>query len=44
MGPMECFDVIRSLLEVRAAMKMMHPFDFKDKVYGGAVCSFRAGH
>ena len=37
MGPRECFDVTTSLEGVRAAMKIMHPFDLSVRVYGEAV-------
>ena len=43
-GPSECFEVIKSFVEVRAAMKMMQPFDFNERVYGAAVCASRDSH
>ena len=37
MGPMECFEVMRSFDDVRGAMKMMQPLDFRVNTYGGVV-------
>ena len=43
-GPTECLDVINNLVGVRAAMKMIHPFDFSERVYGAAVHDSSEGH
>lgn len=43
-GPTECFEVMRSFDGVRGAMKMIHPFDFRVKAYGGDVWLLRASH
>lgn len=31
-GPRECFEVIKSFFGLRAAMKIMQPFDFNERV------------
>jgi len=43
-GPRECLDVMSSLVGVRAAMKMIHPFDFSERMYGAAVCVSSESH
>jgi len=43
-GPIECLEVMRSLDGVSAAMKMMQPFDLRERVYGAVVCFLRADH
>ena len=37
-GPIECLDVISILVGVRAAMKMIQPFDLSERVYGAVEC------
>ena len=37
-GPIECLDVMSNLVGVKAAMKMIQPFDFSERVYGAVVC------
>lgn len=42
--PRECLDVMINVVGVRAAMRMMQPFDFRERVYGAAVCFSSEGH
>jgi hypothetical protein len=44
MGPIECFEVMRSLEGDNAAMKIMHPLDLSVRVYGGFVRASRDDH
>ena len=36
-GPRECLDVINNLVGVKAAMKMIHPLDLSERMYGAVV-------
>lgn len=37
MGPRECLEVTTSWVGESAAMKMMHPFDLRERMYGATV-------
>ena len=43
-GPRECLEVMINLVDVKAAMKMIHPFDFNERVYGATVCVWSESH
>lgn len=43
-GPIECLDVMSNLVGVRAAMKMIQPFDLSERVYGAVEFASSDSH